>query len=110
MVDKALPLLIPMSEIAGRMSIQEGAKYLEKPFKGRGVLLGSTWCSSCKSLILGGGVVGMNAAKMAAGMGADVTIMDFNLSRLRYLDEVMPANVNTCMSSEHNIRRYDWYM
>jgi alanine dehydrogenase len=105
MEDKTLPLLIPMSEIAGRMSIQEGAKYLEKPFKGRGVLLGGVpGVLPARVLILGGGVVGMNAAKMAAGMGADVTIMDFNLSRLRYLDEIMPANVNTCVSSEHNIR------
>ncbi|MGY8977974.1 MAG: alanine dehydrogenase [Cytophagales bacterium] len=104
-VDKSLPLLIPMSEVAGRMSIQEGAKYLEKPFKGKGVLLGGVpGVPPAKVLILGGGIVGMNAAKMAAGMGADVTIMDVNLSRLRYLDEIMPANVNTCMSSEYNIR------
>jgi alanine dehydrogenase len=103
--DKSLPLLIPMSEVAGRMSIQEGAKYLEKPFKGKGVLLGGVpGVPPAKVLILGGGIVGMNAAKMAAGMGADVTIMDVNLSRLRYLDEIMPANVNTCMSSEYNIR------
>ena len=104
-LDKSLPLLIPMSEVAGRMSIQEGAKYLEKPFKGKGVLLGGVpGVPPAKVLILGGGIVGMNAAKMAAGMGADVTIMDVNLSRLRYLDEIMPANVNTCMSSEYNIR------
>lgn len=103
--DRSLPLLIPMSEVAGRMSIQEGAKYLEKPLKGRGILLGGVpGVRPAKVLILGGGVVGTNAAKMAAGMGADVTIMDLNLARLRYLDDVMPANVNTYMSSEYNIR------
>jgi alanine dehydrogenase len=103
--DRSLPLLVPMSEVAGRMSIQEGAKYLEKPLKGRGILLGGVpGVRPAKVLILGGGVVGTNAAKMAAGMGADVTIMDLNLQRLRYLDDVMPANVNTFMSSEYNIR------
>jgi alanine dehydrogenase len=94
-----------MSEVAGRMSIQEGAKYLEKPLKGRGILLGGVpGVRPAKVLILGGGVVGTNAAKMAAGLGADVTIMDVNLPRLRYLDDVMPANVNTFMSNEYNIR------
>ncbi|HNP17843.1 MAG TPA: alanine dehydrogenase [Fulvivirga sp.] len=103
--DRSLPLLIPMSEVAGRMSIQEGAKYLEKPLKGRGILLGGVpGVRPAKVLILGGGVVGTNAAKMAAGLGADVTIMDTNLARLRYLDDVMPANVNTFMSNEYNIR------
>ena len=103
--DRSLPLLIPMSEVAGRMSIQEGAKYLEKPLKGRGILLGGVpGVRPAKVLILGGGVVGTNAAKMAAGMGADVTIMDLSLPRLRYLDDVMPANVNTMMSNEYNIR------
>ncbi|MDX1628266.1 MAG: alanine dehydrogenase [Fulvivirga sp.] len=103
--DRSLPLLIPMSEVAGRMSVQEGAKYLEKPLKGRGILLGGVpGVRPAKVLILGGGVVGTNAAKMAAGMGADVTIMDLNLQRLRYLDDVMPANVNTFMSNEYNIR------
>lgn len=103
--DRSLPLLVPMSEVAGRMSIQEGAKYLEKPLKGRGILLGGVpGVRPAKVLILGGGVVGTNAAKMASGMGADVTIMDINLPRLRYLDDVMPANVNTYMSSEYNIR------
>lgn len=103
--DRSLPLLVPMSEVAGRMSVQEGAKYLEKPLKGRGILLGGVpGVRPAKVLILGGGIVGTNAAKMAAGMGADVTIMDVNLSRLRYLDDVMPANVNTMMSSEYNIR------
>lgn len=103
--DRSLPLLVPMSEVAGRMSVQEGAKYLEKPLKGRGILLGGVpGVRPAKVLILGGGVVGTNAAKMAAGMGADVTIMDVSLPRLRYLDDVMPANVNTFMSNEYNIR------
>ncbi len=103
--DRSLPLLVPMSEVAGRMSVQEGAKYLEKPMKGRGILLGGVpGVRPAKVLILGGGIVGTNAAKMAAGMGADVTIMDLNLQRLRYLDDIMPANVNTYMSSEYNIR------
>lgn len=103
--DGSLPLLVPMSEVAGRMAVQEGAKYLEKPLKGRGILLGGVpGVRPAKVLILGGGVVGTNAAKMAAGMGADVTIMDVSLPRLRYLDDVMPANVNTFMSNEYNIR------
>lgn len=103
--DRSLPLLVPMSEVAGRMAIQEGAKYLEKPMGGRGILLGGVpGVRPAKVLILGGGVVGTNAAKMAAGMGADVTIMDVNLPRLRYLEDVMPANVNTFMSNEYNIR------
>ncbi|TPE43296.1 alanine dehydrogenase [Pontibacter mangrovi] len=103
--DRSLPLLVPMSEVAGRMSVQEGAKYLEKPLKGRGILLGGVpGVRPAKVMILGGGVVGTNAAKMAAGMGADVTIMDNNLQRLRYLDDIMPANVNTFMSNEYNIR------
>jgi alanine dehydrogenase len=103
--DRSLPLLIPMSEVAGRMSIQEGAKYLEKPLKGRGILLGGVpGVKPAKVLILGGGVVGTNAAKIAAGMGADVTIMDLNLTRLRYLDDVMPKNVHTMVSNEYSIR------
>ncbi len=103
--DHSLPLLVPMSEVAGRMAIQEGAKYLEKPLKGRGILLGGVpGVRPAKVMILGGGVVGTNAAKMAAGMGADVTILDLDLPRLRYLDDVMPANVNTYMSSEYHIR------
>jgi alanine dehydrogenase len=103
--DRSLPLLVPMSEVAGRMAIQKGANYLEKPLKGRGILLGGVpGVLPAKVLILGGGVVGTNAAKMAAGMGADVTIMDLSLARLRYLDDVMPANVKTMMSSEYNIR------
>ncbi|HYG03940.1 MAG TPA: alanine dehydrogenase [Chryseosolibacter sp.] len=103
--DGSLPLLIPMSEVAGRMSIQEGAKYLEKPLKGRGILLGGVpGVKPAKVLILGGGVVGTNAAKIAAGMGADVTLMDVNLNRLRYLDDVMPKNVHTMVSNEYSIR------
>lgn len=104
-VDGSLPLLIPMSEVAGRMSIQEGAKYLEKPLKGRGILLGGVpGVKPAKVLVLGGGVVGTNAAKIAAGMGADVTIADVNINRLRYLDDVMPKNVHTMVSNEYTIR------
>jgi alanine dehydrogenase len=103
--DGSLPLLVPMSEVAGRMSIQEGAINLEKPHKGRGILLGGVpGVPPAKVLILGGGVVGTQAAKMAAGLGAAVTIMDINLNRLRYLADVMPANVNTMFSNEYNIR------
>lgn len=103
--DGSLPLLIPMSEVAGRMAIQEGAKYLEKPLKGRGVLLGGVpGVKPAKVLILGAGIVGTNAAKIAAGMGADVTIVDVNLQRLRYLDDVMPKNVHTMVSNEYSIR------
>jgi len=104
--DRSLPLLVPMSEVAGRMAIQEGAKYLEKPVLGRGVLLGGVpGVPPGKVLVLGGGIVGMQAAKMAAGLGAQVTITDLNLSRLRYLADVMPANVTTLYSSEYNIRK-----
>ncbi|MFT7223806.1 MAG: alanine dehydrogenase [Cellvibrionaceae bacterium] len=104
--DGSLPLLVPMSEVAGRMAVQQGAKCLEKPTGGKGVLLGGVpGVQPAKVLIIGGGVVGANAAKVAAGMGADVTIMDFNLARLRYLDDVMPANVHTLMSNEFNIRQ-----
>ena len=103
--DRSLPLLIPMSEVAGRMAVQEGAKYLEKPLKGRGILLGGVpGVKPANVLILGGGVVGTQAAKMAAGLGAHVTIMDVSLARLRYLDDIMPANVDTMMSNEYNIR------
>lgn len=103
--DRSLPLLIPMSEVAGRMSIHEGAKYLEKTYGGRGMLLGGVaGVLPAKVLILGGGIVGTEAAKMAAGLGADVTIMDVNLRRLRYLDDIMPANVKTMMSNDYNIR------
>lgn len=103
--DGSLPLLIPMSEVAGRMSVQEGAKYLEKTFGGKGVLLGGVaGVLPAKVLILGGGIVGTEAAKMAAGLGADVIMMDISLKRLRYLDDVMPANVKTMVSNEYNIR------
>ncbi len=101
-----LPLLTPMSEVAGRMAVQEGAKYLEKPQGGLGVLLGGVpGVLPGKVLILGGGVVGTNAAKMAAGLGATVHIMDINLDRLRYLDDVMPANVNLLFSTRYAIRK-----
>jgi alanine dehydrogenase len=104
--DRSLPLLVPMSEVAGRMAIQEGAKYLEKPVKGRGVLLGGVpGVEPGKVLVLGGGIVGTQAAKMAAGLGAQVTIMDVSLPRLRYLSDIMPANVITMYSNEYNIRR-----
>jgi len=99
-----LPLLTPMSEVAGRMSIQEGAKFLERPFEGRGILLGGVpGVLPANVVILGGGVVGANAAKVAAGLGANVTILDINLDRLRYLDDVMPRNVTTLFSDRHNI-------
>ncbi|PWA04175.1 alanine dehydrogenase [Flavobacterium psychrotolerans] len=102
--DRSLPLLVPMSEVAGRMSIQEGAKYLEKPLKGKGILLGGVpGVAPAKVLVLGGGIVGTQAAKMAAGFGAQVTIMDVSLARLRYLSDVMPANVTTVMSNHYNI-------
>lgn len=103
--DRSLPLLIPMSEVAGRMSIQEGAKYLEKPIKGKGILLGGVpGVKPANVLVLGGGIVGTQAAKMAAGLGAKVTLMDVNLQRLRYLDEIMPANVTCLMSTRYNIK------
>ncbi|WP_128543687.1 alanine dehydrogenase [Larkinella soli] len=103
--DRSLPLLIPMSEVAGRMAVQEGAKYLEKPQKGRGILLGGVpGVKPAHVLILGGGIVGTQAAKMAAGLGAHVTIMDISLPRLRYLSDIMPENVDTLMSNEYNIR------
>ncbi len=101
-----LPLLTPMSEVAGRMAVQEGAKYLEKPQGGLGVLLGGVpGVKPGKVLILGGGVVGTNAAKMAAGLGARVAIMDIDQGRLRYLDDVMPANVYTLFSTRYAIRK-----
>jgi alanine dehydrogenase len=103
--DRSLPLLVPMSEVAGRMAIQEGAKYLEKPMKGRGILLGGVpGVPPAKVMILGGGIVGTQAAKMAAGLGANVTILDINLNRLRQLDDIMAANVNTVYSNSYNIR------
>jgi len=104
--DGSLPLLIPMSEVAGRMSIQQGAKYLEKPIKGRGVLLGGVpGVPPGKVLVLGAGIVGVQAAKMAAGLGAHVTIMDINMKQLRYVNDVMPNHVVTEFSSEYNIRK-----
>ncbi|MEM9835796.1 MAG: alanine dehydrogenase [Bacteroidota bacterium] len=106
LADRSLPLLVPMSEVAGRMSIQEGAKYLEKPMGGKGILLGGVpGTRRAKVMILGGGIVGTQAAYMAAGLGADVTILDINLNRLRYLEQVMPANVTTLYSNEYNIRQ-----
>ncbi|HEY4101601.1 MAG TPA: alanine dehydrogenase [Gemmatimonadales bacterium] len=99
-----LPLLTPMSEVAGRLAVQEGAKYNEKLFGGRGVLLGGVpGVPPAKVVIIGGGVVGINSAKMAAGLGANVTILDTSLDRLRYLNEVLPANVNTVFSNRHTI-------
>src|SRR5207253_10984167 len=99
-----LPLLTPMSEVAGRMAVQEGAKYLEKYFGGRGMLLGGVpGVEPANVLVIGGGVVGTNAAKMAAGMGARVTILDTSLPRLRYLSDVMPANVVTMYSNRGNL-------
>lgn len=99
-----LPLLTPMSEVAGRMAIQEGAKYLEKNFGGRGILLGGVpGVPSAEVVVLGGGVVGTHAAKMAAGLGARVAILDLNLQRLRYLEDVMPANVDLVYSNRTNI-------
>jgi alanine dehydrogenase len=106
LADRTLPLLIPMSEVAGRMAVQQGAKYLEKPMGGRGVLLGGVpGVQPGKVLILGGGIVGTQAAKIAAGLGAMVTILDVNLQRLRYLSDVMPSNVYTQYSNEYNIRK-----
>ena len=105
--DGTLPLLTPMSEVAGRMAIQQGAKYLEKPAKGRGVLLGGVpGVAPGKVLILGAGVVGVQAAKMAAGLGAQVTVLDINMKRLRYINDVMPPHVITEFSNEFNIRKY----
>ncbi len=101
---RELPLLTPMSEVAGRMAVHEGAKYLEKLYGGRGVLLGGVpGVPPAHVVILGGGVVGMNAAKMAAGLGANVTILDISLERLRYLSDVMPANVQLIFSNRHNL-------
>ncbi len=99
-----LPLLTPMSEVAGRMSIQEGAKFLERPFQGRGILLGGVpGVAPANVTVLGGGIVGANAAKVAAGLGAHVALLDVNLDRLRYLDDVMPRNVTTLFSDRHTV-------
>ena len=104
--DCSLPLLIPMSEVAGRMSIQQGAKYLENPQGGKGILLGGVpGVKSAHVLVLGGGVVGTHAAQMAAGLGAQVTIADISLPRLRYLSEILPANVQTIISNNYNIEQ-----
>ena len=100
-----LPLLTPMSEVAGRMSIQQGARFLERPQEGRGILLGGVpGVEPAHIAILGGGVVGKNAARIAAGFQADVVLLDVNVERLRHLDDIMPANVNTLFSDRHNIR------
>ncbi len=100
-----LPLLTPMSEVAGKMSIQEGAKYLERPMMGRGILLGGVaGVSPANVMILGGGVVGAAAGRVAAGLGANVSVLDIDLDRLRYLDEVMPANVTTVYCDPHAIQ------
>ena len=105
-----LPLLIPMSEVAGRMSIQEGAKFLERPQMGRGILLGGVpGVAPANVLVLGAGTVGANAAKVAAGFGASIALLDTNLERLRYLDDVTPANVDCLYSDRHTIReRLGW--
>lgn len=104
--DRSLPLLIPMSEVAGRMSVQEGARFLEKPQGGRGILMGGVpGVKPARVLILGAGVVGRNAAIMAAGLGADVTITDISLPTLRDIDRTMPKNVKTLFSSRHNIEQ-----
>ncbi|ARN77055.1 alanine dehydrogenase [Nonlabens spongiae] len=105
--DGVLPLLAPMSEVAGRLPIQQGAKYLEKPVKGRGVLLGGVpGVAPGRVLVLGAGVVGIQAAKMASGLGAHVTIMDINMKRLRYVNDVMPSHVVTEFSNELNVRKH----
>src|SRR5437016_13928197 len=100
-----LPLLTPMSEIAGKMSPQEGAKYLEKPMMGRGILLGGVpGVAPAQIVVLGGGIVGTNAAKVAAGLGANVMLRYINLDRLRYLDDVMTANLRPFYSDAHTVR------
>ncbi len=105
--DGTLPLLTPMSEVAGRMAIQQGAKYLEKPKKGRGVLLGGVpGVPPGRVLVLGAGTVGIQAAKMAAGLGAHVTVLDVNMKRLRYVNDIMPSHVVTEYSNEYNIRKH----
>ncbi|MTI61348.1 MAG: alanine dehydrogenase [Firmicutes bacterium] len=102
--DGSLPLLTPMSEVAGRLAAQEGAKFLEKPKGGCGILLGGVpGVIPAKVVVIGGGIVGINAAKMAKGLGADVTIMDINAAQLRYLDDIFQGNVKTRMSNKYNI-------
>lgn len=103
--NRALPLLTPMSEVAGRMSVQQGAKYLERPQGGKGILLGGVpGVKPAEVVIIGGGVVGHNAAQMAAGLNANVKLLDINLNRLRYLSETLPSNVDTIFSTEFAIR------
>ena len=103
--DKSLPLLTPMSEVAGRMAAQQGAKFLEKHQRGCGILLGGVpGVSPAKAVVIGGGVVGTQSAKMLAGLGADVTILDINIDRLRELDDIMPKNVKTKFSNQYNIK------
>lgn len=105
--DKSLPLLTPMSEVAGRMAVQVGAYYLAKPQGGKGKLLGGVpGVKPANVLILGGGVVGTQAAKMAAGLGANVTIMDTNLNRLRYLEDILPANIDTQFSTSYAVQEH----
>jgi alanine dehydrogenase len=102
--DRSLPLLIPMSEVAGRMAVQEGAKFLEKPMEGRGILLaGIPGVPPATIVIIGGGIVGTNAARIAAGLGAVVYLLDVNVDRLRYLNDIMPPNVITAVSNHYNI-------
>ena len=104
-LDKSLPLLTPMSEVAGRMAAQQGAKFLEKHQKGCGILLGGVpGVNPAKAVVIGGGTVGTQAAKMLAGLGADVTILDISLDRLRELDDIMPKNVKTKFSNQYNIK------
>lgn len=104
--DRSLPLLVPMSEVAGRMSVQEACRFMERPQGGRGILMGGVpGVKPARVLILGAGIVGRNAAKMAAGMGADVTVADISLPTLRHVADVMPANVKTLYSSRHNIEQ-----
>ncbi|WP_257669835.1 alanine dehydrogenase [Parapedobacter tibetensis] len=104
--DRSLPLLIPMSEVAGRMAVQQGARYLEKPVKGRGVLLGGVpGVPPGRVLILGAGIVGIQAAKMASGLGAHVTILDINTDRLRHVNDILPPHVVTQYSSQYTIRK-----
>ena len=103
--DRSLPLLVPMSEVAGRMAVQEGCYFLERPRGGKGKLMGGVpGVKPVKVFVIGAGIVGTAAARTAAGMGADVTICDISLPRLAYLTDVMPRNVKTLMSSEYNIR------
>lgn len=108
--DGSLPLLIPMSEVAGRMAVQEGAKYLEEPMGGKGILLGGVpGVKPADVMIIGGGIVGAQAAKMACGMGANVVVLDINLDRLRYLEDILPDNVDTVYSNHHNIKYISKY-